>query len=86
MPDKVIQVGISNQGNTLAANTNLLNNTSAQGLAQQQGNISGQQLGVQQQLGLGTIGLNAYNDAAKQNTALAGAVMQGVGGLAGGFI
>lgn len=75
-----------NQGTNLAANTNLLGTLSAQDLAQLNANMSGQQLGVQQQLGLGNIGLQAYQNAAAGNRALAGSIMQGAGGLASAFL
>jgi hypothetical protein len=76
----------ANQANTLQAQTNYLNNTAAQGLANQQGQIQGQQLGVQQQLGLGNIGNQAYQNAAANNQKLAGSILQGTSGIVGGLL
>lgn len=80
------QIAQGNQANTLAANTNYLSNVTNQGLAQQQGQISGQQLGVQQQLGLGQIGQEAYASDAANNAKVAGSAMSALGGLAGAFL
>ena len=80
------QIAQGNQANTMAGYTNYLGNVTNQGLAQQQGGQAAQQLGVQQQLGLGNIGMQAYNNAAQNNTKIAGAAMSGIGGLAGAFL
>jgi hypothetical protein len=76
----------ANQANTLASQTNYLNNVTNQGLAQQQGLMAGQQLGVNQQLGLGNIGVQAFDASANANQKIAGSVMSGVGGLAGALL
>lgn len=78
------QIAQGNQANRLAANTNYLNSLANQGLAQQQGGMAGQQLGVQQQLGLGNIGQQAYSNAAQRQQNITGGIMQGIGGLFGG--
>lgn len=79
----------ANQANKLAAYTNLLGSYGTQGLAQQQGGIAGQQLGVQQQLGLNDIQEKAYQNAAQNNQKVTGGVMSGIGsaisGLTGGL-
>jgi hypothetical protein len=67
-------VNQANQANQLAAQTNYLQNTSQQGLAQQQAQQAGQQLGVNQQLGLGNIGVTAYNNAATNDQKLLGSI------------
>jgi hypothetical protein len=77
------QLGQANQANNLAANTNFLGSTGNMALAQQQGGLAGQQLGVQQQLGLGQIGSGAYQSAAANNKSLAGGIIGGLGSIAG---
>lgn len=79
------QVGMGNQANALAAYTNQLNSLGNQGLAQQQGGIAGQQLAVQQQLGEGQIGSQAYENAAKSNQSIMGGIMSGIGGFFSGI-
>ena len=86
MQVEINQIAQQNQANNLAAQTTYLNNVTNQGLAQQQGGQANQQLGVQQQLGLGNIGMQAFNNSANNNQKIAGAVMSGVGGLASAFI
>jgi len=76
------QLGVSNQANNLAAQTNYLNNLSQQNQQNQQGAIQAQQLGVQNQLGLDQIQSQAYQNAAQNNQKVAGAALQAVGGLA----
>lgn len=74
-----------NQQTNLAANTNLLQNLSAQDLAQLQAQMGGQQLGVQQQLGLDQTQQQAYASAAGNNSNVAGSIMGGLGGALGGL-
>jgi hypothetical protein len=80
------QIAQGNQATNLAANTTQLGAQQAADLAQQQGSIAGQQLGVQSQLGNSQIQSTAFNNAAQANTKLAGAALQGAGGLVGGFL
>jgi hypothetical protein len=75
-----------NQANTTATNTNLMNTLSAQDLAQLNANISAQQLGVQQQLGIGQIGQQAYASSANNGARLTGSIFSGVSGGIGAFI
>lgn len=72
-----------NQANTLNAYTHALDSAAAQGLAQQQGAMGGQQLQAQTQLGLNQIQQQAYADAAARQQRLAGGLLQGIGGAAG---
>lgn len=74
-----------NQQNTLNAYTQGLNSAGAQGLAQQQGTMGGQQLQAQSQLGLNQIQAQAYADAAARQQRVAGGVIQGLGGAVGGI-
>lgn len=79
------QVGMSNQQNNLNAYTNYLGNLSTQNLAQLQSQMAGQQLGVQQQLGLDQIQAQAYQNAAQNNKSAAGGFFSGIGGFLGGL-
>jgi hypothetical protein len=79
-------VAMANQANNLAANTTYLGNVTNQGLAQQQGTIAGQQLAVQQQLGLGQIGATSYQNAASNNEKIAGSALSAAGGVAGAML
>lgn len=76
-------VAQGNQGNTLNAYTTGLGSAGAQGIAQQQGLMGGQQLGAQTGIAMNQIGAQAYADAAARQQRLAGATMQGIGGAAG---
>jgi hypothetical protein len=74
-----------NQGNQTAnlnANTTLLGATEGQNANAMNAAMQGQNLGSRNTLGFDQIASSAYSDAAKRNAALAGSVMQGVGGLA----
>lgn len=77
------QIGMSNQANNLAANTNYMNSLSTQNLAQQQGQIAGQTLNANTQLGEEGIQATSYNNAAKANSGLFGGLMSTVAGAAG---
>ena len=77
------QVAQGNQQVQQAAQLAQLQALIGQNQQQQQGAQAGQQLGVQQQLGLGQIGEVAYNNAAQANAKLSGSLLQGLAGLAG---
>ena len=79
------QVAMGNQANTLAANTNYLGSTGNMALAQQQGQIAGQQLGVQQQLGVGQLNAQNYQNAAKNNQGIVGSIAGGISGALSGL-
>ena len=76
-------VAQGNQANNLAAQTSYLGSLGTQGLQQQQGQIQGQQLGVQQQLGLDQVQQQAYASAAKGGSNLIGSALSGLGALGG---
>lgn len=76
-------VAQGNQANNLAAQTSYLGSLGAQGLQQQEGQIQGQQLGVQQQLGLDQVQQQAYAAAAKGGSNLIGSALSGLGALGG---
>ena len=76
------QLGVSNQANNLAAQSNYLNSLSGQNQLQAQGQQAAQQLGSQNQLGLDQIQNNAYQNSAANTQKVAGAALQGVTGLA----
>lgn len=80
------QVGMGNQSNSLAANTNYLGALSGINNQQQQGQIAGQQLAASIALGRQGIQNSAYNNSAQQNSKIFGSLMQGASGLAATFL
>lgn len=74
------QVGLGNQQNMLAANTNFLGALGTQNAQTQAGQEAGQTLSANTQLGQEQIQMQAYENAAKQNSGLLG----GITGAAGG--
>jgi hypothetical protein len=79
------QVGLANQANTTQANTALLGSLGQQGIAQQQGQQAGQQLGVQQQLGIDQVQQQAYASAAANNQKASGSLFSGLSGFVSGL-
>lgn len=80
------QVAQGNQATQQQAQLAQLHALQAQNAQQQAGAQAGQQLQVQQQLGLGQIGSQAYNNAAQNNAKLTGSLFSGVSGLMGGML
>jgi hypothetical protein len=80
------QIGLANQQNTSQQYNNYLQSLQGINQQQQQGQIAGQQLAAQTQLGQEQIQANAYNNAANQNSKLTGSVLSGGSGLAGMFV
>lgn len=80
------QVGMGNQANRLAANQSYSGLLSGINGQQQQGQIAGQQLAAQTQLGQQQLQEQAYEAAAAANAKLAGSVMQAAGGVASMFL
>lgn len=69
------QVGLANQANTSQQNTALLNSLGQQNLAQQQGQIQGQQLNANTQLGQEALQEKAYLASAQQNGSIFGSAL-----------
>jgi hypothetical protein len=80
------QIGMSNQQNQLAANNAYLQALAGINAQQQQGQIAGQQLAANTQLGQENIQNSAYNNAANQNSKIFGSLMSGAGSIAGAFL
>lgn len=80
------QIAQGNQANTSGQYNNYLGALSGINAQQQQGQIAGQQLNAQTQLGQQNIENNAYSDAAARNSKLFGSLMSGAGSLASMFL
>lgn len=80
------QIGMGNQQNTLAANQSYAQLLSQINAQQQQGQIAGQQLSAQTQLGQQQLEAGAYNNSAQNTQKAVSGIVQGAAGVAGMFM